>query len=37
MKSTKLAAIVLFAFMAISGIGGVMLAGYSFIVRGGVG
>ncbi|VFS77290.1 Uncharacterised protein [Kluyvera cryocrescens] len=33
MKSAKLAAIVLFAFMAISGIGGVMLAGYSFIVR----
>ncbi|ARU83236.1 protein YohO [Enterobacteriaceae bacterium 155047] len=37
MKSTKLAVIILFAFMAISGIGGVMLAGYSFIVRGGVG
>lgn len=26
-----------FALMAVSGIGGVMLAGYSFIVRGGVG
>ena len=37
MKSTKVAAIVIFALMAISGIGGVMLAGYSFIVRGGVG
>lgn len=37
MKSTKLAAIVIFALMAISGIGGVMLAGYSFIVRSGVG
>ncbi|MGL5701292.1 MAG: protein YohO [Kluyvera sp.] len=37
MKSAKLAAIVIFAFMALSGIGGVMLAGYSFIVRGGVG
>ena len=37
MKSTTLAAIVIFALMAISGIGGVMLAGYSFIVRGGVG
>ncbi|MGU9865462.1 MULTISPECIES: protein YohO [Kluyvera] len=37
MKSTKLAAIFIFALMAISGIGGVMLAGYSFIVRGGVG
>ncbi|MDY1036189.1 protein YohO [Enterobacteriaceae bacterium RIT714] len=37
MKATKVAVITLFAFMAISGIGGVMLAGYSFIVRGGVG
>ncbi|UJD95399.1 protein YohO [Lelliottia amnigena] len=37
MKATKVAAIILFALMAISGIGGVMLAGYSFIVRGGVG
>ena len=37
MKSTKVAAIVIFALMAISGIGGVMLAGYSFIVRGGGG
>ncbi|BBV65205.1 MULTISPECIES: protein YohO [Kluyvera] len=37
MKSSKLAAIIIFGLMAISGIGGVMLAGYSFIVRGGVG
>ncbi|EHF4971374.1 protein YohO [Enterobacter hormaechei] len=37
MKATKLAVITLFALMAVSGIGGVMLAGYSFIVRGGVG
>lgn len=37
MKATKRAVITLFALMAISGIGGVMLAGYSFIVRGGVG
>ncbi|MGS3629116.1 hypothetical protein ACLFKX_07140, partial [Enterobacter hormaechei] len=28
MKATKLAVITLFALMAISGIGGVMLAGY---------
>jgi hypothetical protein len=34
MKATKLAVITLFV---LSGIGGVMLAGYSFIVRGGVG
>lgn len=34
MKATKVAVITLFALMAI---GGVMLAGYSFIVRGGVG
>lgn len=37
MKPAKLAIIILFAMMAISGIGGVMLAGYSFIARGGVG
>lgn len=37
MKATKVAVITLFALMAISGIGGVMLAGYSFILRGGVG
>ncbi|TYF74827.1 hypothetical protein DJ537_17010 [Enterobacter hormaechei] len=37
MKATKLAVITLFALMAVSGIGGVMLAGYSLIVRGGVG
>ena len=37
MNATKLAIITLFVLMAVSGIGGVMLAGYSFIVRGGVG
>lgn len=37
MKATKLAVITLFVLMAVSGIGGVMLAGYSFIVRDGVG
>ncbi|MDR9888804.1 protein YohO [Pseudenterobacter timonensis] len=37
MKTSKIAVIILFACMAIGGIGGVMLAGYSFIVRGGVG
>lgn len=37
MKATKLTVITLFALITISGIGGVMLAGYSFIVRGGVG
>lgn len=37
MKPAKLAIIILFTMMAVSGIGGVMLAGYSFIVRGGVG
>ncbi|MCT9844369.1 protein YohO [Leclercia sp. 29361] len=37
MKATKVAVITLFILMAVSGIGGVMLAGYSFIVRGGVG
>lgn len=34
---TRIAVITLFALMAIGGVGGVMLAGYSFIVRGGVG
>ncbi|MCS2157271.1 protein YohO [Scandinavium sp. H11S7] len=37
MKPAKLAMITLFVLMAIGGVGGVMLAGYSFIVRGGVG
>ena len=37
MKATKVAVITLFLLMAISGIGGVMLAGYAFIVRVGVG
>ena len=37
MKATKLAVITLFALMAVSGIGCVMLSGYSFIVRVGVG
>ena len=37
MKATKLAIITLFGLRAVSGSGGVMLAGYSFIVRGGVG
>lgn len=37
MKPAKLAVITLFVLMALGGIGGVMLAGYSFIVRGGVG
>lgn len=37
MKPAKLAVITLFVLMAIGGVGGVMLAGYSFIVRGGVG
>ncbi|AGB77519.1 MULTISPECIES: protein YohO [Pseudocitrobacter] len=37
MKPAKLAVVALFLFMAVSGIGGVMLAGYSFIVRGGIG
>ncbi|HEX4500287.1 MAG TPA: protein YohO [Scandinavium sp.] len=37
MKPAKLAMITLFVLMAVGGIGGVMLAGYSFIVRGGVG
>lgn len=37
MKPAKLAVITLFVLMAVGGIGGVMLAGYSFIVRAGVG
>lgn len=37
MKAGKLIVITIFLLMAIGGIGGVMLAGYSFIVRGGVG
>ncbi|WP_072037800.1 protein YohO [Enterobacter sp. Bisph1] len=37
MKSSKILVIAIFLLMAIGGIGGVMLAGYSFIVRGGVG
>jgi hypothetical protein len=37
MRPAKLAMITLFVLMAVGGIGGVMLAGYSFIVRGGVG
>ena len=37
MKPGKIAIITLFFLMAVGGIGGVMLAGYSFIVRGGVG
>ncbi|MEJ8322362.1 MULTISPECIES: protein YohO [Kosakonia] len=37
MKSGKILVIAIFLLMAIGGIGGVMLAGYSFIVRGGVG
>ncbi|MCS2155018.1 protein YohO [Scandinavium goeteborgense] len=37
MKPAKLAMITLFVLMAVGGVGGVMLAGYSFIVRGGVG
>lgn len=37
MKCGKILVIAIFLLMAIGGIGGVMLAGYSFIVRGGVG
>ena len=37
MSAAKIGVITLFLLMAVSGIGGVMLAGYSFIVRGGVG
>ncbi|WP_090458776.1 MULTISPECIES: protein YohO [unclassified Enterobacter] len=33
MNATKIAVITLFFLMAVGGIGGVMLAGYSFIVR----
>ncbi|EDH5629679.1 protein YohO [Salmonella enterica subsp. enterica] len=35
MRVAKIGAIVLFLLMAIGGIGGVMLAGYSFILRAG--
>ncbi|WP_312950726.1 protein YohO [Superficieibacter sp.] len=35
MSAAKLGIITLFLVMAISGIGGVMLAGYTFIVHGG--
>ena len=37
MKATKVAVITLFALMAVSGIGGFMMSGYSFIFSGGVG
>ncbi|WLI77744.1 protein YohO [Kosakonia sp. H02] len=37
MKPGKILVITIFLLMAIGGISGVMLAGYSFIVRGGVG
>ncbi|MGK9175971.1 protein YohO [Yokenella regensburgei] len=37
MNLSKLSVIAIFLLMAIGGIGGVMLAGYSFIVRGGIG
>lgn len=37
MKPVKIIVIAIFLLMAVSGIGGVMLAGYSFIVRGGAG
>ncbi|HID2764598.1 TPA: protein YohO [Klebsiella pneumoniae] len=37
MKPAKIAVVTLFLLMAIGGISGVMLAGYSFILRGGVG
>ncbi|BBE76686.1 hypothetical protein MRY16398_17420 [Phytobacter sp. MRY16-398] len=37
MNLSKLTVIAIFLLMAIGGIGGVMLAGYSFIVRGGAG
>ena len=37
MKPAKIAVVTLFLLMAIGGISGVMLAGYSLIVRGGVG
>lgn len=35
MRMTKIGVIALFLLMAIGGIGGVMLAGYSFILRAG--
>ncbi|WES66809.1 protein YohO [Superficieibacter sp. HKU1] len=35
MSIAKLGIITLFVVMAVSGIGGVMLAGYTFIVHGG--
>ncbi|EEB1131948.1 protein YohO [Salmonella enterica subsp. enterica serovar Typhimurium] len=35
MRVAKIGAIALFLLMAIGGIGGVMLAGYSFILRAG--
>ncbi|QWZ03998.1 protein YohO [Klebsiella pneumoniae] len=37
MKPAKIAVVTLFLLIVIGGISGVMLAGYSFIVRGGVG
>ncbi|MGY6028746.1 protein YohO [Phytobacter sp. AG2a] len=37
MNLSKITVVAIFLLMAIGGIGGVMLAGYSFIVRGGVG
>jgi hypothetical protein len=37
MNLSKITVITIFLLMAIGGISGVMLAGYSFIVRGGVG
>ena len=37
MKPGKILVITIFLLMAIGGISGVMLAGYSFIVRGGAG
>ncbi|WP_437887538.1 protein YohO [Phytobacter sp. V91] len=37
MNLSKITVIAIFLLMAIGGISGVMLAGYSFIVRGGVG
>jgi hypothetical protein len=37
MNLSKITVVAIFLLMAIGGISGVMLAGYSFIVRGGVG
>lgn len=37
MNLSKITVVAIFLLMAIGGIGGVMLAGYSFIVRGGMG